>query len=167
MKFMWNVYSWVRWTASGESWTLQKTMLCICSEILGKILFKTYLRVTLPFSILQINLPLRKKTKRLVGAHSSAPHDLSLSHFLDHFNSTHHCGWTVVDPSSRPNGRHDVWRWRDVTDGTVGEIVRTRGQFSSAKRHACHLALPISLVCAGLYHFSRSGRFEYCVVLQD
>jgi hypothetical protein len=30
------------------------------------------------------------------------------------------------------------------------EIARTREQFGSATRHACHLALPISLVCAGL-----------------
>jgi hypothetical protein len=30
------------------------------------------------------------------------------------------------------------------------EIARAREQFGSAKRHACHLALPISLVRAGL-----------------
>jgi hypothetical protein len=41
-------------------------------------------------------------------------------------------------------------------DSTVGEIACTREQFGSAKRQACHLALPIYLVCAGLKYILAS-----------
>jgi hypothetical protein len=33
----------------------------------------------------------------------------------------------------------------------ISDARRTGEQFGSAKRQACHLARPISLVCAGLY----------------